>query len=100
MAILATIDFAVRRLKSGAQSRDAAALAFQNGQGELDVLAGAERVGGEIRTRAVVVSRLHAANVDAIGIPRLRIKHIEDGKNRMFAGVFEAKVLLAAELTA
>ena len=59
-----------RAAESRPQSRRAAALAFQAGERELDVLAGAQRVGGEIRTGAVVVARLHAADVDAIGALR------------------------------
>ena len=50
------IDLAVVRLESRTQSLLAAALAFQRGEGELDVLAGAERVGGEVGAGAVVVA--------------------------------------------
>ena len=50
------IDLAVLGLKAVPQRRLAAALAFQRGERELDVLAGAERVRGEIGTGAVVVA--------------------------------------------
>ena len=72
----------------------------QLGERELDVLAGAERVGGEVRAGAGIVAEGQAANGDAIGIPALRIGDLELGKSGMIAEIAQAKLLLAAELPA
>jgi len=55
-------DLAVRRLIAGFEGFSAAFPALQLRQGELDVLAGAERIGGEVGTGAVIAARLQAAN--------------------------------------
>src|SRR5207237_1307627 len=70
------------------------------GEGELDVLAGAERVRGEVGAGAVVVAQAGAADVDAVGTLALRVGHLELGEDAVFAEVLQGEVLLAAELAA
>src|SRR5207253_2269288 len=90
----------VRRLEAGPQLRGAAALALQGGEGELDVLAGAQRVRGEVRAGAVVVPQAGAADVDAVGALALRVDDLEFGEDAVVAEVLEGEVLFPAELAA
>ena len=94
------INLAVRRLKPGLQITSGGAFAFQFGQCELDVLAGAERVGGKVGAGAIIVARLRAANEDAVTALTLRVGHLEFGEDRMLADVLDKKVLLTAKLPA
>src|SRR5205807_422985 len=93
-------DLAVGRLVAGLQLGPAAALALQFGEGELDVLAGAEGVGGEVGAGAVVVARPGAADLDAVAAPRLWVGDLELGEEAVAAEVLQAEVLLAPELAA
>ena len=63
------------------------AFALQHSQRELNVLARAERVGGEIRARAIVVAGQHAADVDAVGVLRLGVGDVEGGEDGMIADI-------------
>jgi hypothetical protein len=70
------------------------------GEGEFDVLAGAEVVGREIGARAAVVAGLRAADDDPVAAPAVGVEDRELGKDRVVAEILEAERLLAAELTA
>src|SRR5262249_61875390 len=75
-----------------------AALALQPGQRELDVLAGAQRVGGEVGAGAGVVAGVRPAHLDAVGVAAGRVGDRELRKDRLLAEVFQAELLLTAEL--
>ena len=77
-----------------------AAPAFQPGEGELDVLAGAELGGGEVRAGAVVPAGLPAADRHAIAGSGDGVAHPELGEDGLAPEILEAERLLAAELPA
>src|SRR5207302_705704 len=91
-------DLAEGRLIAGLEGGFAAALGFEPAERELDVLAGAQVVGGEVAAGAEVGAQLATADEDAIRALRLRIGDLEFGKDRMVAEVLELERLLAAEL--
>ena len=92
------VNFAEFRLEAGFQGRGSAPLAFQHGQGELDVFAGPQGVGDEVGTGAGIVAGMEAANVDAVSPLALGIGDVEFREDGMFADVDQAEVLFAAEL--
>src|SRR5262249_44390159 len=67
-------------------------------EGELDVLAGAKRVGGEVGAGARVVARAGAANGDAVGVAAGRVDDLELGQGRVVAAVFNPEFLLPPQL--
>jgi hypothetical protein len=64
------------------------------------VLAGAQRVGGEVGAGAIVIAGVAAADVDAVGTLRLGVVDLEFGEDGVLTLVFQAEVLLPAELPA
>src|SRR5262249_20968108 len=94
------LNLAVGRLEAGAQGGGPAALALQGGEGELDVLAGAERVGGEVGAGAEVVADARAAHLHAIGVLALGVGDLEEGEDGVIANVLEEEALRTAELPA
>ena len=88
----------VGRLKAPGQRPLAAGFLRQLRQRELDVLAGAQRVDGEIRAGAEVFARGHAPDGHAIGPFRLRIEDLELGEDFLPAHVLQLERLLPAEL--
>jgi hypothetical protein len=62
------------------------------------MLAGAERVGGKVRTSAGTITQLAATHGDPIGRLALWIGDFKLGKNAIVADVLEKKILRAAEL--
>jgi hypothetical protein len=93
-------DFAVRRHEPTCQRGLAAALALQPGERELDVLAGAQVIGGEIRTGAEILSQCAAADRHAIARAAVGVMHPEVGEHRFAAEILEVETLLAAKLAA
>ena len=69
-------------------------------QRELDVLAGAQLVGGVIGTGAVVIARIQPAYRHAVGAARFRVAHLEFGEKRFGTQVLQRELLLAPELAA
>jgi hypothetical protein len=65
---------------------------------ELDVLARAERIGGEVRAAAVVVARPRSTDRHAIGTAASRIRDLEFGEDGLGSVVLEREGLLAPEL--
>jgi hypothetical protein len=81
-------------LKPGLQCRLAAAFLLEAGQCKFDVLASAQFVGGEIRTRAEIITDARPANGDAVAIVVLRIGDFEFGEDWVAAEVLEREILI------
>ncbi len=67
---------------------------------ELDVLAGPQRIGREVRARAVVLTGLRAANRHAVRTAALRVAYLEVREDGLSADVRQGKPLFASELAA
>ena len=87
------VDFAKRWLEARFECAGPAALAFERGEREFDVLASAEGVRGEVGAGTEIVPRARPANLDAIEAARFRILDLEGRKDRVFARVLEAILL-------
>src|SRR5262249_59006106 len=94
------VAFAVRRPTPSARRRPATGLAPEPCERELDVLAGSELVGREVRAGAEVVARVPATDCDAVGLATRRVGDSELGDDRVRADSLQAKALRAAELPA
>jgi hypothetical protein len=70
-------DLAVRWLEAARERRASAPPAFELAEHELDVLAGTQRVGGEVGATAVVVARPGAADAHSVRVARLGVRHLE-----------------------
>src|SRR5205807_545817 len=90
----------VSGLMAGFEGLAASLLAFQPGQREFNVLAGAQRVGGEVGAAAMVVARLQSANAHTVRPARLRVGDGELREERLLAEVAKTVFLFAPELAA
>ena len=77
-----------------------ATFALQLCQHELDMLAGTEIIGGEIRARAETLSRQRAAYRYAVAPATRGIDHTEFGEHWFAAGILKLEILIAPELAA
>jgi len=85
---------------AGFEGAGAALDVAQAGERELDVLAGAQRVGHKVRAGAEIIAQTIAADSHAVGAPALRIGDSEVGKDRLAAEIDELELLLPPELPA
>ena len=85
---------------SGGESGLRPTLLLEPGEDELDVLAGAEVVGGVVRARAVIVAGIQAAYRHAVAGLRLRVADAKLRKERLVAPIRQPERLVAPELTA
>jgi hypothetical protein len=92
------IDFAVPGPKTALQCLFATALALEACQNELDVLAGAEIVRSEVRTRTEIVTEFGAANGDAVAGTAAGVGDTEFGRSIVLAEILEFEFLRPAEL--
>ena len=97
---IAQPHFAVVRLEAAAQPSLGAAAPFQTPEHVLDMLAGAQQVGGEVRAGAVVVARVRAPDRNAILAAVGRVSDLEFREDGFIAHVLETEGLRAAELAA
>jgi hypothetical protein len=98
-AVVAQVDLGKRRTPPPGESGLRPTLLLQPGEDELDVLAGAEFVGGVVRARAVVVAGIEAAYRHAVAGLRLRVANAKLREERLTAAVFQHERLFAPELT-
>ena len=92
------INLRVGRTESGRQLAPRLAVTFQLSQCELDVLAGAQRVDGEIGARAVIVAQARAADRHPVGPPCLGVSYLEFGEDCLAADVLDLELLFPAVL--
>jgi hypothetical protein len=93
-------DLAVFGFEAARQRSLGAAPLGQPGERELDVLAGAQVVGCEVRAAAEVAAQRTAADGHAVLRAALRVVHAELGEHWLVAQVLQLESLLAAELAA
>src|SRR5450631_4466869 len=98
LAAVLQVNLAVRRVKPMRQRLLSAALCFQRAEYELDVLAGAEVVGGEIGAGTEVLPRLRPADRHPVAASALWIGHLKLGKHRPPANVLQLERLRTTEL--
>src|SRR5574337_1069151 len=99
-AVVAQVQLRERRLVAMREGRLGAAPLLEFREHELDVLAGAQLVGGVVRAGAIIVAGQFAANRYAIAALRLRVADAELGKERLRAEILQPESLLAAKLAA
>ena len=93
-------DFTVRWLKAPPEDGCRLPLPLEPPEDELDVFARPQRVGREVRARAIILARLHAANRDAVGAGVLWVTNLEVGEYGRRADVRQRKPLVPSELAA
>jgi hypothetical protein len=96
---VAQVHLAERRRPAARQCARGAGPAFEPRQGELDVFASAEGVGGEIRTRTEVLPGRTPADRHAVGGAALGVGDLELGEQRIRAKIPESEPLFTPELT-
>lgn len=99
-SIVAQIDLGKRRTPPAGEGGLRPTLLPEPGQNELDVLAGAQLVGGVVRAGAVVVAGTETAYRHAIAGLRLWVADAKLRKERLVAPVLQSEHLIAPELAA